>query len=209
VTRARFEFGGEIAWRPTAEQIGESRLSAFMQRHGVANYEELLRRSTSDPEWFWSAVLDDLGIEFYEPYTRILDTSRGMAWPRWCVDGRLNIVHSCLDRWLGTPVAHRVAVRWEGEEGATRSLTYEELLRGVNQCAAGLRALGVGKGDRVALFMPMCGQPPGDRRRRPWHRGLPRGDVLGVRHDRAHRPRHPDLDRRHPSSAARAARAHR
>ena len=152
----RFEFGGEIVWRPTAEQIRESRLSAFMQRHGVADYAELLRRSTSDPEWFWPAVLDDLGIEFYDHYTRILDTSRGIAWPRWCVDGRLNIVHNCIDKWIGTPVAQRVAVRWEGEEGVIRHLTYEELSRDVNQCAAGLRALGIGKGDRVALFMPMC-----------------------------------------------------
>ena len=156
MTGSRFDFGGEIAWRPTAAQIRDSRLSAFMHRHGVADYQALLRRSTSDPEWFWPAVLDDLGIEFCDPYTRILDTSRGIAWPRWCVDGRLNIVHNCIDKWIGTPVAQRVAVRWEGEEGVTRHLTYETLSRDVNQCAAGLRALGVAKGDRVALFMPMC-----------------------------------------------------
>ena len=48
-------------------------------------------------------MLDDLGIEFYEPYTRVLDTSRGIPWTRWCVGGRMNIVHNCLDKWIGTP----------------------------------------------------------------------------------------------------------
>ena len=148
--------GGEIAWRPSAEYIAHSRLTNFIDRHGLRNYTELLARSTADPEWFWRAVLDDLAIEFYEPYSQVLDTSRGIPWTRWCVGGRMNIVHNCLDKWIGTPVEQRVAIRWEGEEGTTRHQTYRELWQDVNQCAAGLRALGVQKGDRVALFMPMC-----------------------------------------------------
>ena len=81
--------------------------------------EELQRRSTEDIEWFWTAVLNELGIEFYSPYERILDTSRGIAWPRWCCGGKMNIVHNCLDKWKGTPVARRAAIRWEGENGET------------------------------------------------------------------------------------------
>jgi acetyl-CoA synthetase len=152
----QFEFGGEVAWRPTREYIERSRLKAFMDRHAIADYDELLRRSTREPEWFWPAVLDELRIEFYEPYEQILDTSNGIPWPRWCVGGRLNIVHNCLDKWIGTPTEHLPAVRWEGEEGITRTLTYGELFHDVNRCASGLRALGLGKGDCVALFMPMC-----------------------------------------------------
>ena len=151
-----FEFGGTIAWRPTAEYVRHSRLKAFMDRAGVRDYTELLRRSTAEPDWFWPAVLDDLAIEFYEPYERLLDTSRGVAWARWCVGGRLNIVHNCVDKWMRTSHEDRVAVRWEGEEGATRVLTYRELFHDVNRCANALRELGVVKGDRVALFMPMC-----------------------------------------------------
>ena len=146
----------EIAWRPTAEYINRSRLNAFIERHGLRDFQELLSRSTGDPEWFWRAVLDDLGIEFYEPYTRVLDTSRGIPWARWCVGGRMNIVHNCLDRWMGTPVADRHAFRYETEDGQSGSWTYTELWQSVNQCAAGLEAIGVRKGDRVALFMPMC-----------------------------------------------------
>ena len=154
----QFEFGGAIAWRPTSEQIAESRLTAFMRKHGLSNFNELMARSTTDLEWFWRAVLDDLGIEFYEPYSRVIDLSPGIARPLWCVGGRMNIVHNCLERWMGTPTEHRPALHWEGEEGTTRSLTYAELLREVNRAAGGLRALGVIPGDRVALFMPMCAE---------------------------------------------------
>ena len=152
----QFEFGGEIAWRPTREYIDRSRLTAFMTRHRIAGLADLQHRSIADPEWFWRAVLDDLDIQFYQPFSQVLDTSRGIAWARWCVGGRMNIVHNCLDKWIGTDVEHRVAVRWEGEDGATRSVTYGELFRQVNRCANALRSLGVVKGDRVALFMPMC-----------------------------------------------------
>jgi acetyl-CoA synthetase len=151
-----FDFGGEIAWRPSSDYVERSRLTAFMRQHAIAGYDDLLRRSIDDPEWFWRAVIDDLDIRFYEPFERVMDTSAGLPWTRWCVGGRLNIVHNCLDKWIGTATEARAAIRWEGEEGATRILTYGELTREVNRCANGLRRLGVGKGDRVALFMPMC-----------------------------------------------------
>src|SRR5438067_9839986 len=152
---AEFQFGGDIVWRPGAEIIAQSRLKRFMDRHGIGSLEELQRRSTEEIEWFWSAVLEELGIEFYVPYERIVDTSRGIAWPRWCCGGVMNIVHNCLDKWRGTPVGRREAVRWEGEEGAVRVLTYEELHRDVCRLANALRALGMKKGDVAALFMPM------------------------------------------------------
>jgi acetyl-CoA synthetase len=148
--------GDAVAWRPSADIIDRSRLKAFIDQHRLRDYPDLLARSTADPEWFWRAVLDDLAIEFSEPYEKVLDTSAGLPWTRWCVGGRMNIVHNCLDKWRGTPVAERVAFSWEGEEGETRRTTYAELWHDVNECAAGLHALGVRKGDRVALFMPMC-----------------------------------------------------
>jgi acetyl-CoA synthetase len=150
-----FEFGGEILWRPTPEHLERSRLKHFMARHGIATLDELLRRSTTDLDWFWHAVMEDLGIEFYQPYAKILDTSRGIEWARWCVGGKMNIVHNCLDKWIGTPVENRAAIRWEGEDGSTRVLTYGDLYRQVNRFANGLRELGVAKGDVVGLYMPM------------------------------------------------------
>jgi acetyl-CoA synthetase len=150
-----FDFGGEIAWRPTPEYTHGSRLKRFMERYGIATVEELLRRSTEDLDWFWNAVLEDLGIEFYQPYSQVLDISRGIAWPQWCVDGKMNIVHNCLDKWIGTPTENRAALYWEGEEGATGLLTYADLHREVNRLANALLELGIKKGDVVGLYLPM------------------------------------------------------
>ncbi|MSP11384.1 MAG: AMP-dependent synthetase [Chloroflexi bacterium] len=126
-----------------------------MQRHNLSGFDDLIRRSTHDLSWFWNAVLEDLDIEFYEPYTQVLDISQGIQWPRWCIDGKMNIVHNCLDKWQGTPTQNRVALRWEGEEGQVRLLSYGDLNREVSRVANGLRALGIGKGDAIGLFMPM------------------------------------------------------
>ncbi|HEX2226310.1 MAG TPA: AMP-binding protein [Candidatus Binatia bacterium] len=151
----KFEFGGEIAWHPTPEYTNPSRLKDFMAQHNITTLDELIRRSTTDLEWFWTAVLRDLGVEFYQPYSKILDTSAGIQWARWCVGGKMNIVHNCLDKWIGTPVQNRAALRWEGEDGSTRVLTYGDLHREVNRLATGLRDLGIREGDVVGLYMPM------------------------------------------------------
>jgi acetyl-CoA synthetase len=154
-SQTQFPFGQPIVWRPDEEVLGRSRLKRFMDRHGLSTVEELMERSTTDIDWFWETTFEDLGIEFYEPYTQVVDLSRGIQWPTWCVDAKLNIVHNCLDKWIGTPTQNRVAVRWEGEEGAVRLLTYRDLFRQVNQTASALRAAGLGKGDAIGLFMPM------------------------------------------------------
>ncbi len=150
-----FEFGGEIVWRPTDDYIRNSRLKAFMDQHGLATFDELMRRSIDDAEWFWRAVLQDLDIQFYDPYRKILDTSLGVPWAQWCVGGKLNIVHNCLDKWMGSPHQNRVAIRWENETGVTRLLTYADLYREVNRLANALRGMGLGKGDVFGLYMPM------------------------------------------------------
>ncbi|GAB4576419.1 MAG: AMP-binding protein [Anaerolineae bacterium] len=152
---ARFPFDQPVVWHPSEATIQRSRLRQFMARHDLPTVQALIERARQDIAWFWEAVLDDLGIEFFEPYTRIVDLSRGPAWPEWCVNGRMNIVHNCLDRWMDTPTQNRVALRWESEEGTTRLLSYRDLLHEVNRVAAGLRARGVGQGDAVGLYMPM------------------------------------------------------
>jgi acetyl-CoA synthetase len=154
-SRTQFPFNQQIVWRPSEEYLRRSRLKRFMDRHGLATFDELMARSTSDIAWFWEAAFEDLGIEFYEPYTQVVDLSRGIQWPQWCVGAKLNIVHNCLDKWVNTPTQNRVAVRWEGEEGVVRLLTYRDLYREVNRLAAALRAAGLGKGDAIGLYMPM------------------------------------------------------
>jgi acetyl-CoA synthetase len=110
-----------------------------------------MTRSINEIEWFWEAVLDDLDIQFYSPYTNIVDLSKGIQFPRWCVDGKMNIVHNMLNKWQSTVTKDRIAIAWEGEEGKIRKLSYAEIYTEVNRCAGGLKALGVKKGDVVGL----------------------------------------------------------
>lgn len=149
-------FGGEIVWRPTPDTIARSHLTRFMHAHGIGSYDELMARSTADVAWFTDAVLKYLDVRFRVPYTQVLDLSDGIEWPCWCVGGRLNIIDNCVDKWADDPATRgRPALIWEGEEGATRTLTYGDLAAEVNRCANALRALGLGLGDAVGLFMPM------------------------------------------------------
>ncbi len=150
-----FEFGGPIVWRPDPAAADATHLGRFLRTTGIPSYDELMARSSADPAWFTEALLRYLDIRFERPYTRILDLSRGPAWPEWCVDGRLNIVASCLDKHLDGSAASRPALLYESEEGVVRSQTYAELAGEVNRAANGLRALGIGKGDVVGLFLPM------------------------------------------------------
>ena len=150
-----FPFEQDIVWQPNEEWMAASNLRRFMDRHGIKDYESLLRRSTKNIEWFWEAVLEDLDIEFYTPYEKIVDLSGGIEFPKWCVGGQMNIVHNLLDKWQVDEKAERTALRWEGEERATFELTYAELNERVCRCANALREMGIGKGDAVGLYMPM------------------------------------------------------
>jgi acetyl-CoA synthetase len=152
-----FAFGGEFVWHPTPEIVAAAQVSRFMRQHGLANYDALMARSTGDIAWFTDAILKFLDIRFARPYRQVVDLSRGPAWPRWCVDGQLNITTNCLDKYQDDPaLAARPALLWEAEDGQAGSLSYAELYRQTNQCANLLRALGLGKGDAVGLYMPMA-----------------------------------------------------
>ncbi len=151
-----FTFGGEIVWRPTPDYVNRSHLKQFMDRHGLASFDALMQRSTSDVAWFTDALLKYLDIQFQRPYRQVVDLSQGIAWPRWCVDGKLNIVYNCVDKYQkDSKLARRPAVIWEGEEGQTQTLSYSDLYLEVNRCASMLRSFGFGKGDAIGLFMPM------------------------------------------------------
>ena len=155
-----FTFGGNVVWKPTPEDIEHANLTAFMRMHGIKNFEALMQISTSDVAWFTEAVLKFLDIQFYEPYAKVVDLSDGIQFPKWCVDGKMNIVHNCVDKWVvdsggSTVNGQRSAVIFEGEEGVTKTLTYEELYEEVNKTANALRSLGLGKGDAIGIFMPM------------------------------------------------------
>ena len=150
-----FPFGQDIAWTPDPAEVERTNIAYFWRAQGLGSYAELEAWATEDVGRFWDAVIADLGVLFETPYEEILDLARGPEHARWCRGGRLNITVSMLDRWASGGAAEQDAVRYESEEGETRTLTYAELLREVETCAAALRARGLGRGDAVGLYMPM------------------------------------------------------
>lgn len=143
-----------IAWEPGDAYLARSRTRRFMARHGIANYDALLARANADPAWYWGAVADDLDLVWSRPYDQVLDLSQGAPWAEWFTGGSFNYVVSALDRHAAQS-PDRTAIIWEGDDGAVRRLTFGELLAGTNQLANALRALGVERGDRVGVFLPM------------------------------------------------------
>ena len=144
----------DFAWTPSDEYVEHANVSRFMRAHGISSYPELIRRSQDDIAWFWQAVVDDLGIEFFHPYRAVVETPKGIPWAIWFGGGQINLTYNCVDRHAARAPDSRALV-WEGEDGATRTLTYAELKREVDRFANGLRALGIGKGDAVGIYMPM------------------------------------------------------
>ena len=123
-----------------------------MQRLGFDDREAFLRFTRENPERFWDEMMREMRVAWFTPYEKVLDASRGPEWTQWFTGGRLNIAYNCLDRWAESD---RVACIWEGETGATRSVTFREVRAEANRVANGLRALGLSAGDRVALCLPM------------------------------------------------------
>src|SRR5262249_45905577 len=103
----------EIIWRPTPEVIERARLTRFMRAHGVASLEALQRRSVEDPEWYWDGVSRYLGFRWMTPYRRVLDTSRGIAFPRWFEGGLMNLSDNCVDRHVDEGRGEQPAIIWE------------------------------------------------------------------------------------------------
>ncbi|MFT3721131.1 AMP-binding protein [Pseudorhodoferax sp.] len=154
--RARFGGSGTAIWRPGPQHVARSRLAKAMRRWGFDSVAALHRASVDRPEWFWPAAAEDLGIPLHGTVAKVRDAARGHAFPQWFQGATLNVVESCVDRHAADPAqAQRTAVVYEGDGGQRRSLSFAELKVEVDRFAAGLERLGVGKGDRVGLFLPV------------------------------------------------------
>jgi acetyl-CoA synthetase len=147
----------EIAWSPNEETARNSNTARFMTQYGIGTYDELADRSRQDPEWFWGAVVDYLDLPFQRPWRTVRDTSRGHAWATWFVGSLFNLSVACVDRWAEDDPS-RTAIRSERESGEVSEITFGDLMSEVSQLAGALRGLGVGRGDAVAVYLPMSPQ---------------------------------------------------
>ncbi|MFN4337336.1 MAG: acetate--CoA ligase [Candidatus Nitrosocaldus sp.] len=146
----------QYVFKPSDELASNSNIARFMDLHGIKDHKELIERSASDIEWYWDAVCNDLGIEWFKTYSSgsILDVSYGIEWARWFTDGRCNIVYNCLDKHLKAGNGNKPALIWENEHGSKRVLTYSELYGMSCRIANALSSI-VSKGDVVCIYMPM------------------------------------------------------
>ena len=141
-------------WHPTEQHIADAKITAFMKHLDIANYKELIKKADADPGWYFDQVIKYCDIRFYKPYDQILDVSKGIPWARWCVGGTTNLTMNCIDKHRGTATYDKDFLVWEKETGENGVLTYREFDAEVCKLAAGLKKLGVEKGDVVGIFMP-------------------------------------------------------
>ncbi|CAN7400918.1 acetate--CoA ligase [Variovorax paradoxus] len=131
----------------------DARASAGARIAGMAAYEALCQEAEQDFEGFWSRLARE-NLSWTQPFSRTLDESKAPFY-EWFGDGELNASANCLDRHIGTPVEHKTAIVFEADDGAVTRVSYKELLARVSQFANALKAAGIGKGDRVIIYMPM------------------------------------------------------
>ncbi|MHC4528691.1 MAG: AMP-binding protein, partial [Planctomycetota bacterium] len=131
--------------------------------NSVEQHEQMWEQSLDDPDAFWLEQAKSL--HWFKDPTKSLeytwDTAARKIEHTWFADGELNVSYNCLDRHLGTPVAKRTALLWQGEaENGVKKLTYEELHAQVCKFANVLKSKRIKKGDRVAVYLPMVPELP-------------------------------------------------
>ncbi len=136
----------ERSFSPSAEFANQSYVRSPRE------YEQLYSKAAANPERFW-AELAEQELHWFQKWETVLDWQPPNA--KWFVGGKLNISYNCLDRHLTTWRRNKAAIIWEGEPGDSRTITYGELHREVCLFANAMKQLGVTKGDRVAIYMPM------------------------------------------------------
>ncbi|MBE35075.1 MAG: acetate--CoA ligase [Opitutaceae bacterium] len=133
-------------FKPSAEFKAQANLGSEV------TYKRLYKESVNSPEKFWAKQANEL-LEWRKPFKKVLNWKVPHA--KWFADGTLNVSENCLDRHLGTPLENKAAIIFEGEPGDIQTLTYKQLHREVCKFANGLQSLGMKKGDRAAIYMPM------------------------------------------------------
>ena len=120
---------------------------------GMAAYNAMCAEADKDFEGFWARLARD-NLSWKKPFTQTLDESNAPFY-KWFADGELNASYNCLDRHLGTPTENKTAIIFESDDGKVTNVTYKELHAKVSQFASALKGLGIKKGDRVIIYMPM------------------------------------------------------
>ncbi len=138
---------------PPPKEISEK---AYIK--SLAEYEQLYKRSVEDPEGFWSEIAEQ-NITWYKKWDKVLDYDFNKPYIKWFIGGKLNASYNCLDRHLAN-LGNKAALIWEADDGEVKTYTYWQLYREVNRFANVLKKLGIKKGDRVSVYLPMIPELP-------------------------------------------------
>ncbi|MFT5196142.1 MAG: acetyl-CoA synthetase, partial [Candidatus Promineifilaceae bacterium] len=123
----------------------------IVQSAHVPDYDAVHAEATADLPGFWGKIASE-NFEWYKPWRKVLDDSNAPFY-KWFVDAKVNIVHNALDRHMRTATRNKAALIFEGEQGDTRTYTYQQLNHEVCKFASVIRSMGVKKGDRVTIYM--------------------------------------------------------
>ncbi len=137
----------ERIFPPSVDLASKARINS------LDTYQRMFNEANRDLETFWGEAARK-ELQWFEPFSKVLDWTTP-PFARWFEGGKTNISTNCLDRHLDGPRADKIALIWEGEPGDVRRFTYRELHQEVCRAANALKAIGIGKGDLVALYMPM------------------------------------------------------
>ena len=143
-----------IIWEAPDSIKKKSKLTQFLKYCNVSNYDDLEKKSFSDPGWLWDNVIKFSNLKFYKPYKKILDETKGAPWSKWCVDGTTNIVLNCIDRHKNKDFFKETFIYSEREDGKENSISYEEFDKQISKVGNSLKINGFKKGDVIALYMP-------------------------------------------------------
>ena len=134
--------------------LEENRLfvpSDEFKRKALIRDEAIYAEAAKDREAFWARWAGEL--DWFRKWDKVLDWQLPFA--KWFVGGKLNASYNCLDRHIKKGLGKKTAILWEGEPGDAKTVTYEDVYKSVNKLANVLKGLGVAKGDRVAIYLPM------------------------------------------------------
>jgi acetyl-CoA synthetase len=143
-------------FKPSDEFVKNTHVKKWMDNHNIKNLDELYKKA-ENWKWFWEEISKDL-VEWYKPYDKIVEWNA--PWVKWFIGAKYNIVHDALDKHAKSWRKNKVAFIFEGEPGDVQKLTYNDLYVEVNKLANGLKKIGVKKGDRVAIYMPVLPELP-------------------------------------------------
>lgn len=142
----------DFVYVPSPLQVKATNIMQFAEKHGISELTELYRRADEDPEWFWPAVIEDCNVEFFEEYDSVMNDEEGVPFTKWFTGGKVNIVYNCVERFSDS---NRPAIKYESEAGEKKTISFHEMDEITGKLAGSLRELGVKKGDRVGIYMPL------------------------------------------------------